>query len=88
MIALGVINKLILFPAVIIIAAILLGFRNAQLVVVLCLFTAPVAVSCFPMAAKLGADKELTSGIVVYTYVFGALTICTFIYTLKTLNLI
>jgi len=88
LIALGVMNKLVIFPVLIIITAITLGFRNEQLVVIMSLFSAPAAISCFPMAAKLGADQELTSGILVYTYVFCVLTIFAFIYVLKTLILI
>jgi len=88
LIALGVMNKLVIFPIAIVVVAIMLGFRNEQLVVIMSLFSAPAAISCFPMAAKMGADKELTSGIVVYTYVFCVLTIFIFIYALKSLFLI
>ena len=84
----GVLNKLLIFPAIVVIVAVLLGFRNAQLAVIMSLFTAPSAISCFPMAARLGADKKITSGILVYSYVFCIITIFGFIIVLKTMNLI
>ncbi|MEA5018625.1 MAG: AEC family transporter [Erysipelotrichaceae bacterium] len=88
MIALGVINKLILVPLLVVIVAVFLNYRNDHLVVIMTLFTAPVAVSCFPMAARMGADKEITSGIVVYSYVFCMITIFIFIIVLKSMHLI
>lgn len=88
LISFGVLNKLLIFPALVVTVAVLLGFRNAQLAVIMTLFTAPSAISCFPMAARLGAHKEITSGILVYSYAFCIVTIFGFIIVLKTMNLI
>ena len=88
LISFGVLNKLLIFPALVVAVAVLLGFRNAQLAVIMTLFTAPSAISCFPMAARLGAHKEITSGILVYSYAFCIVTIFGFIIVLKTMNLI
>lgn len=88
LIGFGVFNKLVLLPTIVVLIAIIIGFRNEQLAIIMTLFTAPAAISCFPMAIRLKANGDVTSGILVYSYVFCIVTIFIFIVILKSMSLI
>ena len=62
--------KLVVFPALFLGIAILLGFRDAPLAVLLTVFAAPVAVSSFTMAQQMGGDDKLAAQIVVFCTCF------------------
>lgn len=63
--------KLILYPAAFIIAAIFLGFRGAELAVLLTLFGSPIAVSSFTMAQQMGGDDQLAGQLVIFSTVLS-----------------
>ena len=63
--------KLILFPAAFLGAAILMGFRGAELVVLLSLFGSPIAVSSFTMAQQMGGDDQLAGQLVIFSSVLS-----------------
>ena len=75
--------KLVVFPALFLGIAILLGFRDAPLAVLLTVFAAPVAVSSFTMAQQMGGDDKLAAQIVVFCTLFSILTIFLLVFFLK-----
>ena len=74
--------KLILFPAALIAAAILFGFRGAELAVLLTVFGSPIAVSSFTMAQQMGGDDQLAGQLVVFSSVLSTGTMFLFIWGL------
>lgn len=58
-------GRLIFVPLLALAAAVLFGFRNAELAVILCLFASPQAGSSFAMAQQMGGDVELAGNAVV-----------------------
>lgn len=63
--------KLIFYPAAFIAAAIFLGFRGAELAVLLTVFGSPIAVSSFTMAQQMGGDDQLAGQLVVFSSVLS-----------------
>ena len=80
--------KTVISPAVFVIPAILLGFRDAPLVVIFVLFAAPTAVASYIMAKNMKSDYELAGQIVALTTVICPATIFTGTLILKSLGLI
>ncbi len=78
--------RMVIVPAVTIIAAILLGFRDVELASIMVLFSAPTAVSSFSMAQQMGADGELAAQLVALTAVFALPTIFTITFLLRFLG--
>lgn len=81
-------GRLILVPAVALALAIILGFRNDALVVLIAVFASPTAVSSAPMAQMMGGNGDLANEIVAITSVGCILTIFLFVFTLSSLHLI
>lgn len=77
--------RLLIFPLILIGAAIFLGFRNAELAVLLTMFASPIAVSSFTMAQQMGGDDKLAGQLVVFTSVGSIVTIFFFIFALRQL---
>ncbi len=63
----AVCGKLIVVPVLVILAALLLGYRNNELVAVLAVFGSPTAVASTPMAQAMGGNAELAGEIVAAT---------------------
>ena len=83
-----VLGKLILFPLIVFMIAIALGFRNEALVALIGVTASPTAVSSFTMAIEMDADGELAGQIVVFTSLMSIITIFVLVYLLKVLNFI
>lgn len=83
-----VLLKQAVIPAVMVALAVLLGFRNEELGVVLILFGAPCAVSSYPMAEAMGGDGPLAATQVVLTTVCSMATLFILIYVTKLLALL
>lgn len=75
--------KLVLIPVLFIGAALLFGFRGAELIAVVAVFAAPTAVSSFPMAQEQGGDGELAGQIVLFTTAFSILTLFGILFVLR-----
>ena len=60
-------GRLVVFPALALTLACLLGFRGVEFVALLALFASPTAVASFTMAQQMGGDAELAGSIVVMT---------------------
>lgn len=65
--ALGIAARLLLIPAVLVTAAIAMGFRGQELCAIFLLFAAPTAVSSYPMAVSMDADPEIAGQMVIFT---------------------
>lgn len=76
--------KLIVFPAIFILAAIFIGFRGSSLVIIMTVFAAPIAVNSFTMAQEMGGDGKLAGQLVVFTSLISVFTIFLAIFLLRT----
>ena len=86
-IAVVTVGKLAVVPAMMLIVAYALGFRNVELAIVLSIFATPVAVNSYTIAKQLRVDPELAGQIVVATSAFSSITIFLWIFLLKTLGI-
>lgn len=80
--------KLIVIPAIIILAAILIGFRQFELGVLLSIFASPIAIASYVMAQNVNSNDELAGQLVATTTILSSLTIFCFIFILKSYNFI
>ncbi|MBR5302314.1 MAG: AEC family transporter [Clostridia bacterium] len=81
-------GKLVVVPLVMLILAVLLGYRAEMLVPVLALFGSPVATSSYTMAELMDGDGTLAGSLVVLTTAFSILTMFLFIFALKQFGLV
>lgn len=81
------VGRLLVIPALVLAAAVLLGFRGIELVTLLAVFASPTAVASFTMAEQLGGDAPLAGKIVVLTSSLCPLTLFGWSYLLKVLRL-
>lgn len=65
-IIIGVGARLVLVPAICLGLAVALGFRGADLAILLALFASPAAVSSFTMAQQMGGDDQLAGQMVMF----------------------
>ncbi len=75
--------KLVVFPILFLGLALLLGFRDAPLAVLLTVFGSPIAVSSFTMAQQMGGDDKLAGQLVVFSSLFSIVTMFLMIFFLK-----
>lgn len=80
--------RVAVIPAVVVAAAILLGFTGVQLGVIFILFGAPTAVSSYIMAKNMKSDYELAGKILLLSTALCSVTVFIGIYLLKTFSLI
>ena len=80
--------KTVICPVVFIIPAVLLGFRDAALVVIFVIFAAPTAVGTYIMAKNMKSDYELAGQIIVLTTLICPFTVFFGSFILKSLGLI
>lgn len=83
----AVISRLIAVPAVVLILAVLLGFRGEALVAILAIFAAPTAVVSAPMAQSMGGNGALAGEIVAVTSVCCILTLFCFVFALSQMGM-
>ena len=79
--------RLIAAPAIMLTAAALLGFRDAEFVTLIAIFATPCAVASYAMAQQMGADAALAGNCVVFTSALSAFTMFGWIFVTKTLGL-
>jgi len=82
-IIIGVTGRLLIVPAVFIGLAVLLGFRNAELITLMGTIAAPTATASFIMAQQMGGDADLAAHIVVFSTLFSAGSMFLWIFLLK-----
>ncbi len=82
----GITGKLIVTPAIILTTGILLGFRNAELAILIALSASPVAVSSFTMAQQMDGDSELAAQLQMFGTTICIVTVFFWIFILKQFN--
>ena len=80
--------KLFLLAALFLPVAILLGFRNQELVAALIMLASPATPSCYIMVKNTNNDAVLTSSIIVLTTLLSSVSLTFWIYLLRTLGYI
>lgn len=75
-----VIGRLLVIPGMILGAAIVLGFRQIELITLVGASATPVAIASYVMAEQMGGDADLACDVVVYTSALSCLTL--FLWTL------
>jgi predicted permease len=86
--SLAILYKLVLYPALGLLLAITLGFRNQALVVILALSASPVAINSYLTAKEYDCDVDLANATLVYSYIISLITLPMFISLVKFMNLI
>ncbi|MBT7122921.1 MAG: hypothetical protein HN948_07920 [Clostridia bacterium] len=87
-ILIGVLGKLIVWPALFMAAAILLGFRGIELGVILTLVCVPIGTATFVMSQEMGGDGELAAQLTIFGTLLSIITIFAWIFVLKQFALI
>lgn len=80
--------KLVLFCAVFLPVAIMLGFRNEKLIAIFVMLGSATTGSCFVMCRNLGHKGIVTACTVMLTTLLSAFTLTTWLFVLKTLEYI
>ena len=78
------IGKLVVFPAIGITGAVLLGLRDVPLIAVTLMTAAPVALASYAMADSMGGNGKLAGELVVVPTITSCFTIPVFLFILKT----
>ena len=81
-------GRLLIVPALILLPAVLLGFRGVDLASLIPIFASSTAVASFTMAQQMGGDAELAGNIVVATSALCALTLFFWCFLFKSLGLL
>lgn len=87
-IIISTIGRLVVVPAVFIMAAVALGFTGASLGAIMVMLASPAAVSSFTMAQQMGADDELAGQMVVVGSIACVFTMFLWISGLNLIGLI
>ncbi len=80
--------KLVIVPLVFLSLAIWLGFRGADIAILLSVFASPTAVSSYAMAQQMGADDALAGQIVASTTAFCIFTVFLFVFGLSLIGVL
>ncbi len=81
-------GRLLIAPAIVLLPAVLLGFRGVDLASLIPIFASSTAVASFTMAQQMGGDAELAGNIVVATSALCALTLFFWCFLFKSLGLL
>ena len=84
----GSVIKVAVMPLVFIVLAVVFGFRDYDLAVIVMLFGVPSAVVGYAMAAQMGGDTYIAGTIVVFSTIMSAVTLTAFIYVLRAMGLL
>ena len=77
-----------LFRSIAIPVAVMMGFRNQELVAILIMTASPSTVTCYIMAKNMDNDGVLSSSIIVLTTLLSSITLTGWIFVLRSLGLI
>ncbi len=84
----AVLGRLVILPGVALLLAVLIGFRNEELVAILAIFASPTAVASAPMAQAMGGNGELAGEIVAVTSLCCIVTIFLFVFGLSNMGFV
>lgn len=76
--------KLIVFPAIAIGSAVLLGFRGVELIAIILMAATPTALASFAMSSAMDGNGRLSAEVVVATSIAACFTIPLWLFILKT----
>ena len=79
----GITGKLVVTPLLILSVGILLGFRDAEMALLISLSASPVAVSSFTMAQQMGGDTDLAAQLQMFGTTICIVTVFLWIFILK-----
>lgn len=80
--AVCVIGKLVIFPTLGILGAVLLGFRGVDLVAITLMTATPTALASFAMASSMGGNGELAGEAVVFSTILACFTMPVWLFIL------
>lgn len=86
--AVCVVGRLVLMPAILVSLGAAMGFRGVELVCILAVSACPVASMSYTMAEQMGGDKDLAAGGIVLTSLFSCATLFVWVFVLKQTGLI
>ena len=78
--------KLIGWPIIFLPLAVMLGFRNSELLAIVIMLGSPTTPSCYVMAKSMKSEGTLTSSVIVLTTMFSAFSITAIIFVLRTMG--
>ena len=81
------ITRLVIMPAIVVSAALLLGFRGNELAIITLCGACPIATSVYPMALVYDSDADLTGQLVITTSLFCCFTLFLWVFAGKQLGL-
>ena len=84
--AILVLGRLLVIPALVMGTAYYMGFRGVDFVTILCIFATPCAVASFAMAQQLGSNAVLAGNGVVVTSAFSSITLFFWVVLFKALG--
>ncbi len=82
------IGKLVLFPAIVTLGAIILGFRDMELGVLYLMMAAPTAAASYPMVRAMGGNHHLAAAIIAATSLCSMLTTTVGLFLLRNYGLL
>lgn len=85
--AICLVGRLIVYPAVGLIGGALMGFRGVELLTLVAMFAAPSAITSFTMAQQMDSDYELAGNCVIFSSLFSCFTMFMWILVLKSLGM-
>lgn len=80
--------KLIGIPLFFFPFAVMMGFRNSELVAILVMLGSPTTVTCYIMAKNMGNDAVLSSSIVVMATLLSSISLTMWVFVLRSMGLI
>lgn len=80
-------NRLVVYPLLMVAPAVLLGFRGSDLATILICVAAPISTSTYTMALVYDSDDELSGQTVIITSLFCCVTLFLWIFLFKQLGL-
>ena len=86
-IAVGILFRLLIVPAILVPVTVWLGFCRADFIGLMCIFIAPCATTSFNLASAMDSDADLAAQLVVFTSVCSLGTIFMWIFILSRMGI-
>lgn len=87
-IAISTVLRLVIFPAVMLTAGAIIGYRGVEFVTLIPLFASPTAVNTFNMDQEMGADLNIASGAIAISTALSFVTLFIWVSLFKHLGMI
>ena len=86
-IAISTVLRLVIFPAVMLTAGAIIGYRGVEFVTLIPLFASPTAVNTFNMDQEMGADLNISSGAIAISTALSFVTLFIWVSLFKHLGM-